>query len=1277
MDAHGEQAQNDEGAVKADDPPDDEAYRLSIDIEGFKAQLSEVSAPSSTFDHSKPEGGSDYLDIASDPSPVVQHDREPEEDSEPEPEPEPEPASARASTSEPAAPAPAPVKVLSDPSLGAATNESSSDPTEDEIKASASASARAHRPAAASHAHQPAPVVQLKQNPSAQNRAAKPAAEPAHVEIQMEPVHDRGAPASNARGAEPAATVIETNVDAPGARAEEAKPKVIETPDEIADSDDHFLTIEQLSERSPASRLSIESPKDSLGLTQEEGAARLQQYGPNSLTPPERESLLYMFLKQFKDPFLLLLIIASILSFIAYGINRVPTDLYSAIALIVVVFLTALLAFVQEAKVANVMEKFSGLLPSACVVIRDGQEINFSAHDLVPGDIVKVKGGDKVPADLRLIFSQNLKVENASLTGEARPVTLIDKPSPEGTVPNEALNLAFKAANCVEGEAIGLVVRTGDHTFIGQIAHLSTSAEQKESTLQVEIRHVIRFIAILAVTMAVISYTVAMVRIKISNGSVSGTLALRIFISGFVIIIVANVPQGLPATVTSVLTITARRMAEQNVLIKRLDIVETLGCASLIASDKTGTLTRNEMSVTEVWFDNKTQDSDFGSMFFKAKKAPRKRVNSSSSGRQRTRSRASSTSSGDSDNMSDTRSMTSSAPGIEDPQKSYETTFEMLHRIGTVCNKTFLTPIKGDAKSGTAGFEFTGNASDVATMKFCNALRGATSLREQWPIDFEIPFNSTNKYMLTICHELNAQEDDRKRAFTVMMKGAPEVVLDRCTYYLHNGIMREIDDTFEDNFDEAYERFGNKGCRVLGVCFRTFVADRSEKFTEDSDNYPADDLCFVGLISITDPPRNDVKEAISTCRDAGIKVFMVTGDHHLTAAAIARQIGILSEDKTEDPRYTVILGSQINALTDSDWENICKQPGVVFARTTPQHKMKIVQHCQQQGHVVAVTGDGVNDAPALKNADIGIAMGKGGSDVAREAAAIILMDDNFASIVKAIEQGRIIFENLKKTIAYTLTHLLPEVVVILLTLFLALPSGMTSLQILTIDLATELGPAISLAYEVPEADIMKRQPRNTKTDRLVSRNLLIYSYLIIGLVHSAGGLFAYFWTYWVQGGLSPTEIFYTADSHFNAADNDPFQCDITTDPVTNTTVESGEYCSSSSQTDIAAVAAAAYYIVLVFGQAFHIWMCQTTRISWFNHRRDNVMMFYGVVLEILLLIIFVYIPGIQTALGSGNADYKPWVVTLFTGATIWIYNEWRKKKAREDPNGKVAEWTFW
>merc|ERR1712233_6658 len=672
------------------------------------------------------------------------------------------------------------------------------------------------------------------------------------------------------------------------------------------------------------------------------------------------------------------------------------------------------------------------------------------------------------------------KVDNSSLTGESEPQTR----TPEFTHENplETKNLAFLSTNAVEGTAVGIVVNIGDNTVMGRIAGLAAGVGSDETPIAKEIAHFIHIITGVAVFLGVSFFIIAFILGY-------NWLDAVIFLIG---IIVANVPEGLLATVTVCLTLTAKRMAAKNCLVKNLEAVETLGSTSCICSDKTGTLTQNRMTVAHMWFDNKiveadTSEDQSGSAFDK------------------------------------------SAAG-----------WKTLERVAMLCNRA---EFKGGQENvSILKREVNGDASEAAILKCTELTNGnVMEYRAKNKKLVEIPFNSTNKFQVSI-HETSDPSD--KRALLVM-KGAPERILQRCSTIVIDGQERALTEDWKNAFETAYMELGGLGERVLGFCDYMLPEDKypaGYPYDADEENFPLENLRFVGLMSMIDPPRAAVPDAVLKCRSAGIKVIMVTGDHPITAKAIARSVGIISEgtETVEDiatrkgipvqevnPREAmaaVVHGGEIKDLSEKALDEILMyHTEIVFARTSPQQKLIIVEGCQRMGRIVAVTGDGVNDSPALKKADIGVAMGIAGSDVSKQAADMILLDDNFASIVTGVEEGRLIFDNLKKSIAYTLTSNIPEISPFLLFILADVPLPLGTVTILRIDLGTDMVPAISMAYEQAESDIMKRQPRNPFTDKLVNERLISVAYGMIGMIQAAAGFYVYF-VILAENGFKPDRL---------------------------------------------------------------------------------------------------------------------------------------------------------
>ena len=736
----------------------------------------------------------------------------------------------------------------------------------------------------------------------------------------------------------------------------------------------------------------------------------------------------------------MLLWLGAVLCFIAYSIQATtmeqpPDDnLYLGIVLTAVVVITGIFSYYQESKSSKIMESFKNMVPQYALCLRDGEKVTIQATELTLGDIVEVKFGDRIPADLRVLEARSFKVDNSSLTGESEPQAR----TPEFTHENplETKNLAFFSTNAVEGTATGIVVNIGDWTVMGRIAGLASGLETGDTPIAKEIAHFIHIITGVAVFLGVTFFIIAFILGY-------HWLDAVIFLIG---IIVANVPEGLLATVTVCLTLTAKRMASKNCLVKNLEAVETLGSTSTICSDKTGTLTQNRMTVAHMWFDNAIHEAD---------------TSEDQSG----------------------VSMNKNAVG-----------WKILSRVAALCNRAEFKP--GQDSIPILKREVNGDASEAALLKCCELTMGnVMNYRTKNKKVCEIPFNSTNKYQVSI-HDT---EDKNDKRYLLVMKGAPERILDRCSTIVIDGEEKDLTDEWKDAFNDAYMELGGLGERVLGFC--DYMLDEEKypqgyPFDADEANFPLEGLRFTGLMSMIDPPRAAVPDAVAKCRSAGIKVIMVTGDHPITAKAIAKSVGIISEgnETVEDianrlnisvndvnPREAhaaVVHGGELKDLGDEALDDILMYHNeIVFARTSPQQKLIIVEGCQRMGAIVAVTGDGVNDSPALKKADIGVAMGIAGSDVSKQAADMILLDDNFASIVTGVEEGRLIFDNLKKSIAYTLTSNIPEISPFLLFILADIPLPLGTVTILCIDLGTDMVPAISMAYEEAESDIMKRMPR--------------------------------------------------------------------------------------------------------------------------------------------------------------------------------------------------------
>uniref|UniRef100_A0A914CA35 Sodium/potassium-transporting ATPase subunit alpha n=1 Tax=Acrobeloides nanus TaxID=290746 RepID=A0A914CA35_9BILA len=959
------------------------------------------------------------------------------------------------------------------------------------------------------------------------------------------------------------------------------------------------------------------------GLDEQEASRRLVEYGPNQLTPPKNKPLWFKFIISLFEGFNILMWIGSVACFINFIIVAKRTaetvdydTMWLGIILAAVVLITSIFTFYQERKSQHVMESFKKMIPPKVTVVRSQKMQQIDAVDLVIGDIVYLVFGDKVPADVRVIEANGFKVDNSSLTGENVAV----RRTPEFTHKNplETSNLVFFGTSVVEGNALGIVILTGDNTVMGRIAGLTSLVETNQTPIAKEIKHFIKMIGTVAISLGLL-----FLAISLYTKYKSGTLGEEWIdcIVFFIGIIVANVPEGILPTITVCLTLTAKRMSKKNCLVKNLEAVETLGSTSTICSDKTGTLTQNRMTVAHLWVNGKIFDSEVIS---------------------------------------------------EQPRND---STERLLRCAALCsrakfkNEDWNTP---DSKRETIG-----DASEVAIMKFVNKQLQPVNvheLRERCRKINEIPFNSNEKYSVTIHRKENGQ-------FLLLMKGAPERILHRCSTISIDGQTARINELVKDGYNVAYEYLGGRGERVLGFCEMELDPVKfppNFKFDTDEPNFPLENLCFLGLISMIDPPRPGVPEAVRLCQSAGIQVVMVTGDHPITAKAIARQVNIIGQPKVvhlisletdelnlkqNEIKAIVVHGEWLNKLEESELDFIVHHyDQVVFARTSPAQKLKIVEAYQRAGRIVAVTGDGVNDAPALRKADIGIAMGITGTEVSKQAADMVLLDDNFASIVTGVEEGRLIFDNLKKSIAYTLTSNIPELAPFLTYITLGIPLPMSIRAILCIDLGTDILPAISFAYEPAESDIMDRPPRNPKRDRLVNWRLLFYSYLLIGVFQAIVGFSLYFWIMAEHGFPSYTLL--------NLKDVWEKRDLLVPDKY-------NRYWNYQDRMNLLGVCHGAFFYAIVCVQWADLLISKTRMNSIVTQGLENNVLNISLLFTTLLSTFFLFTPGVNSILKVGPIKLR-WAMLPVLGMwQVFAFDEIRRAVIRKYPDGVVFHTTYY
>lgn len=966
------------------------------------------------------------------------------------------------------------------------------------------------------------------------------------------------------------------------------------------------------------------------GISMERAKYTLERDGPNELSPPTTTPEWVRLCRHMFNWINLMLWTASCLCFIVFSIHASTLeeppgdDLYLGFLLAGIVIINSCFSYFQEVKSSRIMESFKKLAPQFAVVIRKNEKMNIHAEELVVGDIVEVKTGDVIPADMRIIAARGFKVDNTALTGESEPKVRTADYTSEN--PLETRNLVFYSTSVVEGVARCVVIGTGDRTVMGRIAKIAARMEVGEETLIAhEIRYLITVVAVIGVSVSLLFFFLWMM--------VESQFLHALWVDALIYLIgliIACVPEGILPVITLCLVVAAKVMADKNCLVKNLEAVETLGSTSVICSDKTGTLTQNKMSVSHMWFDNQVYDAD----------------------------------------LSDNQQYAM--------YNRDNVTWMCLARAIMLCNRA---EFRGQDHGNPLRRNCVGDSTEVALLRFVElAVGNSTEFRQRNRKVCEIPFNSVIKYQVSI-HEM---DDPRDQRYLLVMTGAPERVFDRCSTIMINGEEQRISSgQWRQAFHHAFVHLGTMGERVVGVCDLRLPIDQyphGYPFDIDEENFPQTGLRFLGMVSMIDPPKAAVPDAINRCHMAGIKVIMITGDHPITAKAIAKGVGIISEGSEtmddiasrlaipiqevlpRDARACVVHGADLRDMTPAQLDNVLSMhPELVFARTTPHQKLIIVEACQRQGTIVAVTGDGVHDTPALKKADIGIAMGISGLPVSKEAADVILLDDNFASIVSGIEEGRLTFDNLKKTVAYTMTSNFPEMAAFMMCIIAHIPLPLGALTIIFIELGTDILPSISLCFENPEGDIMRKMPRDTKRDRLCNRGLFATAFGQNGLIETFGAFFTYF-AIMAEAGFWPQRLLGLRSIWGTRGVNDLEDA-------------FGQEWSFGQRITLQYTCQTAFFFSIVMMQWANLIACKTRTQNVLRQGFGNAYMIWALILETFLAFFFIYCPGMDKGLRMYPIRWHWWFAPIPFLILFSVYDELRKLFIRLMPGGFLEKET--
>lgn len=916
------------------------------------------------------------------------------------------------------------------------------------------------------------------------------------------------------------------------------------------------------------------------GLSTEEASLRHQTYGKNILAKAKSIHPLMQLLKQFIHFMALLLWAAGFLAIIA-GMPEL------AVATWTVIIINAFFAFFQEFRADKALSELAHMLPQKVKIYRDSEVKSLPAEEITIGDLIILEAGNNVPADARIIEASGLFVDNSLLTGESVPV---DRNAESLVLNNssitESTNLVFAGTTVTEGKALAVVYAIANQTELGKVSKLTQTIKRGESTLEVQVHRIVKFITKLALVLGLLAFSMAVFGVG---------LDIRIGFIFAIGIIVANIPEGLLPTVSMSLAVGVQRMAKQNALIRRLSAVETLSSVSVICTDKTGTITANQLTVEKIWTPEATAFFE-GSGY--EKEGSFRLINNTS-----------------------TETSNSKTNNQEiNTDNRYNNLIRTLLTVSAVCSEANISDNNSDPKVWKIFGAPTEAALLIAAAKFG---LNVDNMRNDFQRINTLPFNSERKMMSVVVKNIRSNdfEPTSDLSFT---KGAPLEVLKTCKYIYMNNSLSEITEEIRAEIIKNNDEIANQGYRVLGIAHE--ILDKSLLSKNEG--------IFLGLTAMADPPRPEVYEAINQCQKAGIKTTIITGDYGITAASIARQVGLIIDG------HHIITGSGLDEMSDAQLELLLKKSEpLIFSRTTPEHKLRIVEAYKKIGEIVAVTGDGINDTLALKSSHIGIAMGQGGTDVAREVADMVLLDNNFATIIKAVEEGRSIYSNIRKFMTYVLTSNLAEFLPFVAMILFKIPPSLTILQILAIDLGTDMLPALALGVEKPEKGVLNKPPMSIK-DNLLDWRLFLRAYAFLGAIEGllSLGIFIHIW---LRAGFNLSQIQNLSNSILYG-----------TAPL--------EIMNLYKYSTTMAVAA------IIACQIGNLFVCRSEKAPfWSFSNSKNSLLYYGLAFELLLSSAIIYIPFLQIFFNTTPIIPKDFLLLLACPIILIILEEIRKLVIRK------------